>query len=70
MLYAARGHTAPELIFARLDAGKTDLGLTTCKGNYPRKFGLKISEKLSERKGAEQAEPDCFRLPGYRRMPG
>jgi hypothetical protein len=35
MLYAVTGHTAPELIFTRLDAAKNDLGLITYKGNYP-----------------------------------
>jgi hypothetical protein len=50
MLYAVTGHTAPELIFARLDADKTDLGLTSYKGSYPRKSDLKISKNyLSKR---------------------
>ncbi|MDR1272271.1 MAG: virulence RhuM family protein [Clostridiales Family XIII bacterium] len=44
MLYAVTGHTAPELIFIRLDATRNDLGLTTYKGNYPRKSDLKISK--------------------------
>jgi hypothetical protein len=44
MLYAVTGQTAPELIFARLDASKTDLGLTTYKSTYPRKSDLRISK--------------------------
>jgi len=44
MLHAVTGHTAPELIFSRLDSEKEDLGLTTYKGNYPRKSDLKISK--------------------------
>jgi len=44
MLYAITGQTAPELIFSRLDANKSDLGLTNYKGNYPRKSDLRISK--------------------------
>jgi hypothetical protein len=50
MLYAVTGHTAPELIFARLDAAKNDLGLITYKGNYPRKSDLKISKNYLDEK--------------------
>jgi hypothetical protein len=50
MLYAVTGHTAPELIFTRLDAGKTDLGLTTYKGDYPRKSDLRISKNYLNEK--------------------
>jgi hypothetical protein len=50
MLYAITGHTAPELIFLRLDANKSDLGLTTYKGNYPRKSDLKISKNYLNEK--------------------
>jgi len=50
MLYAVTGHTAPELIFTRVDAGKADLGLTTYKGNYPRKSDLKISKNYLNEK--------------------
>jgi len=46
MLYAVTGHTAPELIFARLDAAKSDLGLTSYKEDYPRKSDLKISKNF------------------------
>ncbi|MDR2976294.1 MAG: virulence RhuM family protein [Streptococcaceae bacterium] len=44
LLYAITGQTAPELIFTRIDSSKPDLGLTTYKGNYPRKSDLKISK--------------------------
>jgi len=50
MLYAITGHTAPELIFMRLNASKTDLGLTTYKGSYPRKSDLKISKNYLNEK--------------------
>lgn len=50
MLYAITGHTAPELIFMRLNADKTDLGLTTYKGSYPRKSDLKISKNYLDKK--------------------
>lgn len=50
MLYAITGKTAPELIFTRLDAKKNDLGLTTYKGNYPRKSDLKISKNYLNEK--------------------
>jgi hypothetical protein len=50
MLYAVTGHTAPELIFARLDAEKNDLGLTTFKSAYPRKSDLKISKNYLNEK--------------------
>ena len=50
MLYAVTGNTAPELIFMRLDAKKNDLGLTTYKGNYPRKSDLKISKNYLDEK--------------------
>jgi hypothetical protein len=38
------------LIFARLDAGKSDLGLTTFKGSYPRKADLRISKNYLDEK--------------------
>lgn len=44
MLFAVTGHTAPELIFNRLDATKENLGLTNYKGSYPRKSDLKVSK--------------------------
>lgn len=44
MLYAVTGKTAPELIFARLDASQSNLGLTNYKSNYPRKADLKVSK--------------------------
>lgn len=50
MLYAVTGKTAPELIFSRLDAEKEDLGLTTYKGQYPRKSDLKISKNYLDEK--------------------
>lgn len=50
MLYAVTGQTAPELIFARIDADKNNLGLTTYKGNYPRKSDLKISKNYLNEK--------------------
>ncbi len=50
MLYAVTGHTAPELIFSRLDASKSELGLTTYRGNYPRKSDLKISKNYLDEK--------------------
>ncbi len=50
MLYAVTGKTAPELIFSRLDVEKEDLGLTTYKGQYPRKSDLKISKNYLDEK--------------------
>jgi hypothetical protein len=50
MLYAVTGHTAPELIFSRLDASKADMGLTNYKGNYPRKSDLKITKNYLDEK--------------------
>ena len=44
MLYAVTGHTAPELIYLRLDAAKPDLGLSSYQGSHPRKADLKISK--------------------------
>ena len=54
MLYAVTGHTAPELIFSRLDAAKSDLGLTSYKGAYPRKSDLKISKNFLDEQELER----------------
>ena len=50
MLYAITGQTAPELIFSRIDANKSNLGLTNYKSNYPRKSDLKISKNYLNEK--------------------
>lgn len=37
MHYATHGHTAAEIIFARVDSEKDNIGLTNFKGDYPTK---------------------------------
>lgn len=50
MIYAVTGHTAPELIFKRIDSSKENLGLTVQKGNYPTKSELRISKNYLDEK--------------------
>lgn len=50
MIYAVTGNTAPELIYARIDHKKNNLGLTIQKGNYPTKQELKVSKNYLEEK--------------------
>ncbi|HCM89312.1 MULTISPECIES: RhuM family protein [Vagococcus] len=50
MIYAVTGHTAPELIFNRIDADKENLGLTVQKGDYPTKTELKVSKNYLDEK--------------------
>ena len=44
MHYATHGHTAAEIIFARVDSEKNYLGLTNFKGNYPTKSETEIAK--------------------------
>jgi hypothetical protein len=44
MHWAAHGHTAAELIAARADAGKPNLGLTTWSGATPRKEDVAVAK--------------------------
>lgn len=47
--YAAHGHTAAEVIAARADAGRPDMGLTSFTGERPRKSDVGIAKNyLSE----------------------
>lgn len=50
MIYAVTGNTAPELIYARIDHQKNNLGLTIQKGNYPTKQELKVSKNYLDEK--------------------
>jgi hypothetical protein len=42
--YAAHGHTAAEVIAARADAGRPDMGLTSFAGERPRKSDVRIAK--------------------------
>ncbi|MBE0392456.1 virulence RhuM family protein [Flavobacterium sp. PL002] len=44
MHWAAHGHTAAEIIYKRIDASKTNLGLTSFKGNKPNKQETEIAK--------------------------
>jgi hypothetical protein len=44
MHWAAHGHTAAEIIYQRIDAQKTNLGLTNFKGNKPTKQEIEIAK--------------------------
>ncbi len=44
MHWAAHGHTAAEVIAARVDAGKPNLGLTTWAGSAPRKADVAVAK--------------------------
>lgn len=50
MIYAVTGNTAPELIYARIDHQKNNLGITIQKGNYPTKRELKVSKNYLNEK--------------------
>lgn len=43
-MIAVIGHTAAEIIFARVDSEKDYLGLTNFKGNYPTKSETEIAK--------------------------
>jgi hypothetical protein len=44
MHWAAHGHTAPEIVFYRIDSTKPNLGLTSIKGNSPTKQETEIAK--------------------------
>lgn len=44
MHWAAHGHTAAEIIYARANAEKTNMGLTSWTGNHPRKPDVEIAK--------------------------
>ncbi|MEO6977733.1 MAG: virulence RhuM family protein [Mucilaginibacter sp.] len=44
MHWAAHGHTAAEIIFYRIDANKTNLGLTHLKGSTPTRQEIEIAK--------------------------
>ena len=44
MLFAVTGSTAPEIIYARLDASRPNFGLTNFKGDYPKRAELSVSK--------------------------
>ena len=44
MHWATHGHTAAEIIYKRIDASKTNLGLTSFKGNKPNKQETEIAK--------------------------
>src|SRR3989344_232227 len=44
MHWAAHGHTAAEVIHARADSKKTNMGLTSWTGRYPRKTDAEIAK--------------------------
>jgi len=44
MHWAAHGHTAAEIIYARADAEKTNMGLTSWSGKIPRKSDVEIAK--------------------------
>ena len=50
MLFAVTGSTAPEIIYARLDATKPNLGLTHFKGDYPKRSELSVSKNYLDEK--------------------
>lgn len=48
--FAAHGHTAAEVIFQRVDAGKPFMGLTTFSGQHPTKGDVSVAKNyLNER---------------------
>lgn len=50
MLFAVTGSTAPEIIYARLDASKPNLGLTNFKGEHPKRAEFSISKNYLDEK--------------------
>lgn len=44
MHWASHGHTAAEIIFARVDASKPHLGLTSWSGDQPQKTDIEIAK--------------------------
>jgi hypothetical protein len=44
MHWAAHGHTAAEIIYQRIDAQKTNLGLTHIKGNKPTRQEIEVAK--------------------------
>lgn len=54
MHWAAHGHTAAELIAARADASKPNMGLTTWPGDAPRKADARVAKNYLSR---EELEP-------------
>jgi hypothetical protein len=44
MHWAAHGHTAAEVIVARADAGKPNMGLSTWAGDVPRKTDVTVAK--------------------------
>ena len=42
--YEATGHTAPEIIVARVDASKGNMGLTSFKGAKVRKYDVTVAK--------------------------
>lgn len=44
MHWACHGQTAAEIIFARADAGKSHMGMTTWKGGMPRKTDAEVAK--------------------------
>ena len=50
MHWAAHGHTAAEIIAARADAKKPNMGLTSWAGAHPRKDDLSIAKNYLDEK--------------------
>jgi hypothetical protein len=44
MHWASHGHTAAEIILARADAGKPNMGLTNWPGEQPRKADIEVAK--------------------------
>jgi len=70
MHWAAHGHTAAEVVAARADATKPDMGLTNWPGQVPRKGDAVIARNYLDDKENRGAEPDRRCLPRVRRAPG
>lgn len=62
MHWAAHGHTAAEVIAARADAGKPNMGLTSWAGAAARKTDVAITKKLPRRRGARRPQQDRDRI--------
>lgn len=68
MHYAATGKTAAEIVAARANADKANMGLTNWKGSVLRKGDVAIAKKLSGRQRNRYSEPHCEHVSGYGRI--
>ena len=70
MHWAAHGHTAAEVIAARADATKPNMGLTTWTGGSPEEGRRRHREELPRRRRARGAQSHRQRLPRVRGASG